>query len=97
MPLQGRCRAIADNMQNGTRNVIGHMTTDLSTERETHKKNLTHMLFCSRFDEVCTTIEDEDCDIVTDQVWENKCEMVNVTVPQKECAEVPGSMRMESK
>jgi hypothetical protein len=46
---------------------------------------------------VCTTIEEEDCDIVTDTVWENKCEMVNVTVPQKECSEVVGSMRMETK
>jgi hypothetical protein len=50
-----------------------------------------------RFDEVCTTIEEEDCSIVSDTVWENKCEMVNVTVPQKECEEVVGSMRMETK
>jgi hypothetical protein len=34
---------------------------------------------------------------VSDTVWENKCEMVNVTVPQKECEEVVGSMRMETK
>ena len=27
-----------NKMPNGTRNVIGHMTIDLETERETHKK-----------------------------------------------------------
>ena len=38
VPLQGRCRAIANKMPNGTRNVIGHMTTDLGPVRATCKK-----------------------------------------------------------
>lgn len=62
-----------------------------------HRQNKVKALSNFRFDEVCTTIDEEDCDIVTDTVWENKCEMVNVTVPQKECSEVVGSMRMETK
>ena len=35
----GRCRAIANKMPNGTRNVIGHLTTDLGPVRATRKKN----------------------------------------------------------
>ncbi len=42
----------------------------------------------SRFEEECTTVEEEDCKTVYDEVWEKKCEMVNVTVPQTECQEV---------
>ena len=38
MPLQGRCRAIANKMPNGTRNVIGHMTTNQEPVRATRKK-----------------------------------------------------------
>ncbi len=40
-----------------------------------------------RFEEECTTLEEEDCKTVYDQVWEKKCEMVNVTVPQTDCQE----------
>ena len=38
VPLQGKCRAIANKMSNGTRNVIVHMTTDLGPVRATSKK-----------------------------------------------------------
>ena len=38
MPLQGRYRVIANKMPNGTRNVIGHLTTDLRPVRATRKK-----------------------------------------------------------
>ena len=40
-----------------------------------------------RFEEECSTVEEEDCRTVYDEVWEKKCEMVNVTVPQTECVE----------
>ena len=29
--------------------------------------------------------EESECKTVYDTVWENKCEMVNVTVPQRDC------------
>ena len=32
-------------------------------------------------------IEEETCKTVYDEVWEKKCEMVNVTVPQTDCKE----------
>ena len=38
VPLQGKCRAMANKMPNETRNVIVHMTTDLGSVRATHKK-----------------------------------------------------------
>ena len=41
-----------------------------------------------RFEEECTTVEEEDCRTVYDTVWEKKCEMVNVTVPQTACEEI---------
>ena len=40
MPLQGRCRAIANKITNETRNVIGHMTTVLIPVRATRKKKI---------------------------------------------------------
>ena len=53
-------------------------------------------LSLSRFEEQCATIEEEDCKTVYDEVWENKCEMVNVTVPQRNCQEVMDTV-METK
>ena len=39
----------------------------------------------ARFDEKCWVIEEEVCRTVYDTVWDNKCEAVNITVPQREC------------
>ena len=54
------------------------------------------ILIIFRFEEKCTTIEEEDCKTVYDEVWEKKCEMVNVTVPQKDCRETVETI-METK
>ena len=49
MPLQGRCRAIANKMPNGTRNVIRHMTTDLGPVRATRKKkSRAHVVYAGK-------------------------------------------------
>ena len=45
---------------------------------------------------MCTIIEEEDCKTVYDQVWEKKCEMVNVTVPHTECQDMTETI-MEKK
>ncbi len=50
----------------------------------------------SRFEEECTTVEEEDCKTVYDEVWEKKCELVNVTVPTRECRETTETV-MENK
>ena len=49
-----------------------------------------------RFEEECTDIEEENCQTVYDDVWENKCEMVNVTLPSTNCREVTRTV-MEKK
>ena len=49
-----------------------------------------------RFDEKCWTVEKEVCKTVYDTVWDNKCEMVNITVPQREC-DTTQEMVMEMK
>ena len=47
---------------------------------------LTKCIF--RFEEECTTIEEEHCNTVYDDAWENKCELVNVTLPATNCREI---------
>ena len=37
------------------------------------------------FDEKCWTVEEELCRTVYDTVWDKKFEVVNITVPQREC------------
>ena len=51
-------------------------------------RTLFYSSISSRFEEECTRVEEEDCRTVYDTVWEKKCEMVNVTVPQTACEEV---------
>ena len=41
-----------------------------------------------RFEEECTEIEEENCQTVYDDAWENKCQSVNVTLPSSTCREV---------
>ena len=41
-----------------------------------------------RFEEECTEIEEENCQTAYDDVWENKCQSVNVTLPSSTCREV---------
>ena len=43
--------------------------------------------FHTRFNEECTEVEEEVCKTVYDEVWEKKCEMVNITLPQTDCRE----------
>ena len=43
--------------------------------------------FHFRFQEECTEVEEEVCKTVYDEVWEKKCEMVNITLPQTDCRE----------
>ena len=54
------------------------------------------MFLFYRFDEECTTIEENNCQTVYDDVWENKCEVVNVTLPAANCREVVKT-KMEQK
>ena len=42
----------------------------------------------TRFDEKCWTEEGSVCRTVYDTVLEHKCEMVNITVPQRECEQL---------
>ena len=49
-----------------------------------------------RFEEECKTIEEEQCQTVYDDAWENVCEMVNVTLPATNCREVT-RIEMEKK
>ena len=59
------------------------------------QKKIILMLFF-RFEEECTTIEEEDCRTVYDDAWENKCELVNVTLPATNCREIT-KIEMETK
>ena len=49
-----------------------------------------------RFNEECTEVEEEVCKTVYDEVWEKKCEMVNITLPQTDCKEFTET-QMETK
>ena len=49
-----------------------------------------------RFEEECTIIEEEECRTVYDDAWENKCELVNVTLPATNCREIT-KIEMETK
>ena len=49
-----------------------------------------------RFEEECKTIEEEQCQTVYDDAWENVCEMVNVTLPATNCREIT-RIEMEKK
>ena len=49
-----------------------------------------------RFIEQCTEVEEEVCKTVYDEVWEKKCETVNITLPQKDCREFTET-QMETK
>ena len=70
MPLQGRCRVMANKMPYGTRNVIGHMTTDLVPVRATRKKNILDFHLVDWFSLMPSSIygpEDVECSLVTYQ------------------------------
>ena len=60
MPLQGRCRAIANKMPNGTKNVIGHMTTDIGPVRATRKKRDSDLWWekCAKLEQAMKVIAD---------------------------------------
>ena len=60
------------------------------------QKVINFMIFFFRFEEECTTIEEEDCRTVYDDAWENKCELVNVTLPATNCREIT-KIEMETK
>ena len=60
----------------------------MSSQQVHHNNALICFLCLIRFEEECTRVEEEDCRTVYDTVWEKKCEMVNVTVPQTACEEV---------
>ena len=57
-----------------------------------HASSITHF----RFNEECTEVEEEVCKTVYDEVWEKKCEMVNITLPQTDCKEFTET-QMETK
>ena len=40
-----------------------------------------------RFSKECKEVEEESCKTVYDEVWETKCQNVNVTFPQVDCKE----------
>ena len=60
------------------------------------QKVIIFMIYFFRFEEECTTIEEEDCRTVYDDAWENKCELVNVTLPATNCREIT-KIEMETK
>jgi len=52
----------------------------------------------TRHDGECQTLDEKDCKIVHDTVWENKCEMVITSLSlKKKCCKKPGTRRMEKK
>ena len=62
---------------------------DFSTIYEkTQKLDHSNIKCFYRFEEECTEIEEENCQTVYDDAWENKCQSVNVTLPSSTCREV---------
>ena len=64
---------------------------DFSTiyEKKTETRSFDSNVKCFyRFEEECTEIEEENCQTVYDDAWENKCQSVNVTLPSSTCREV---------
>ena len=58
---------------------------------------MTRLVVCS-FDEKCWTVEEEVRKTVYDTIIDKKCEMVNITVPQRDCNTIEEMvMKMECK
>ena len=62
--------------------------TRKALKKQKQKLDYSNIKCLYRFEEECTEIEEENCQTVYDDAWENKCQSVNVTLPSSTCREV---------